>query len=61
MGHGYYLMREGAVEEEPNKVPCPECSLRLYLAKRGKTLSDSVWLFANEGCRSNKRKARGAP
>jgi hypothetical protein len=61
MGHGYYLMREGAVEEEPNKVPCPECSLRLYLAKRGKPLAESVWLCANEECRSNKRKARGAP
>ena len=57
---GYYVMR-GAVEEETNKQPCPECSLRLYLAKRAATLADSVWLCANEECWSNKRKARGAP
>ena len=61
MGHGYYVMREGTVEEETGKQPCPECSLRLYLAKRAATLADSVWLCANEECRSNKRKARGAP
>lgn len=61
MGYGYYVMREGTVEEETGKEPCPECSLRLYLAKRAATLADSVWLCANEECRSNKRKARGAP
>ena len=37
MGRGYYVMRKGAVEDETNKEPCPECSLRLYLAKRGAT------------------------
>lgn len=61
MGRGYYVMREGAVEGETNKQPCPECSLHLYLAKRAATLADSVWLCANEECRSNKQKARGAP
>ena len=53
MGRGYYVMREGAVGDETNKQPCPECSLRLYLAKRSATLADSVWLCANEECPSN--------
>ena len=57
MGHGYYVMREGTAEDETNKQPCPACSLRLYLAKRGPIFADSVWLCANEECPSNKRKA----
>lgn len=56
MGRGYYVMRQGAVEDETNKQPCPECSLRLYLAKRSTTLADSVWLCANEECPSNGRE-----
>jgi hypothetical protein len=56
MGHGYYVVREGAAEDAPYQQPCPACSLRLYMAKRGATLADTVWLCANEGCPSNKRK-----
>jgi hypothetical protein len=55
MGQGYYVMREGSVEDATNKQPCPECSLRLYLVKRSATFADSVWLCANEECPSNKR------
>jgi hypothetical protein len=54
--HGYYVVREGAAEDAPYQQPCPACSLRLYMAKRGATLADTVWLCANEGCPSNKRK-----
>jgi hypothetical protein len=56
MERGYYVMREGEVEDETNKQPCPECSLRLYMAKRATTLPDTLWLCANEKCPSNKRK-----
>ena len=56
MGRGYYVMRENAVEDITNKKPCPDCSLRLYLAKRVPTLGDSMWLCANEQCPSNRRK-----
>jgi hypothetical protein len=56
MGRGYYVMRENAVEDVTNKKPCPDCSLRLYLAKRVPTLGDSMWLCANEQCPSNRRK-----
>jgi hypothetical protein len=31
-----------------NKEPCYECSGRLYMAKRGGTIGDTVWLCANE-------------
>jgi hypothetical protein len=56
MGHGYYVMREGAFEDATNKQPCADCSHFLYMAKRGATMPDTVWLCANEGCPSNKRK-----
>jgi len=55
MGQGYYVMRNGSVEDATNKEPCPECSLRLYLAKRSATFADSMWMCANEECPSNKR------
>jgi hypothetical protein len=61
MERGYYVMREGAAEDETNKQPCPECSRHLYLAKRAATLADSVWLCANENCPSNKQKTKAAP
>jgi hypothetical protein len=55
-GHGYYTLIDGKLDDTTNKQPCPECSLRLYLAKRGTAFADSVWLCANEECPSNKRK-----
>jgi uncharacterized protein CbrC (UPF0167 family) len=56
MKRGYYVMREGTVEDETNKHPCPYCSLRVYLAKRSATFTDAVWLCANDQCPSNRRK-----
>jgi len=56
MGHGYYVMRENAIEDQTNKLPCPECSFRLYLAKRDASLENTLWLCANEECPSNKRR-----
>jgi hypothetical protein len=56
MDRGYYTLIDGKLDDTPNKQPCPECSLRLYMAKRSATLADSVWLCANEDCPSNKRK-----
>jgi hypothetical protein len=58
MGHGYYTLIDGKLDATPNNQACPECSLRLYVAKLGATLADSVWLCANENCPSNKRKTR---
>jgi hypothetical protein len=57
MKHGYYVMREGAFEDATNKQRCPACSFRLYMAKRGVAMEDTVWLCANEGCFSNRSKA----
>ena len=56
-GHGYYVMREGVVEDATNKQPCADCGLLLYMAKRGATIGDTIWLCANEECPSNKRKS----
>ena len=61
VGHGYYVMRDGGVEEATNRHPCAECSHFLYMAKRAATLADSVWLCANENCPSNKQKTKAAP
>jgi len=56
MGRGYHVIRHGAVEDATNIQPCADCSLFLYMAKRGATMADTVWLCANEGCPSNQRK-----
>jgi hypothetical protein len=56
MGNGYYVMRDGAIEDATNKQPCTDCGLFLYVAKRGSTMADAVWLCANEECPSNKSK-----
>jgi hypothetical protein len=56
MEHGYYAIIRGKREDGANKPPCPDCSLRLYLAKRGGMLGDTVWRCANEECPSNQRK-----
>jgi hypothetical protein len=56
MEHGYYTITKGKREEGANKPPCPDCSLRVYLAKRDELNGTSVWLCANEECSSNKRK-----
>ena len=56
MEHGYYAIVRGQREEGANKLPCPGCSLRLYLAKRDATNEASVWLCANKGCPSNQPK-----
>jgi hypothetical protein len=56
MERGYYAITNGRREYGTNKPPCPDCSLRLYMAKRGATLAETVWLCANGGCRSNKRE-----
>ena len=45
---GYYVMRDGAVEDSTNKQSCSECSLFLYMAKRGATMVDTVWVCAND-------------
>jgi hypothetical protein len=58
IGHGYYTLVDGKLHDTTNNQSCPECSLLLYMAKRGPTLADSVWLCANEDCRSNQRKTR---
>lgn len=55
MTHGYYVMRDGAFEDATNK-PCADCSLFLYMVRRGETMGDTVWLCANEKCPSNMRK-----
>ena len=57
MKHGYYVMRGSAFEDATNKKPCPTCSFRLYMAKRGATMEDTVWLCSNEACFSNRSKA----
>jgi hypothetical protein len=54
MGHGYYTLIHGKLDDTPDKQPCPECSFHLYVAKLGATLADSVWLCANEDCPSNR-------
>ena len=51
---GYCVIREGAVEDATNRQPCADCGLFLYMAKRGATMADTVWLCANEKCLSNK-------
>ena len=51
---GYCVIREGAVEDATNRRPCADCGLFLYMAKRGATMADTVWLCANEECPSNK-------
>ena len=56
MGKGYYELVDGKRNDATNKQPCSECSFRVYLAKRGQTLADTVWLCANEECPSNKLK-----
>ena len=53
-GRGYYVVRDGAVEDATNRQPCADCGLFLYMAKRGATMADTVWLCANEECPSNK-------
>ena len=55
--HGYYVVREGPIEDATNKQPCADCGLFLYMAKRGATIGETVWLCANEECRSNRRKS----
>ena len=55
MGNGYYVMREGAIEDATNKQPCTHCGLFLYLTKSGATMADAVWLCSNEECPSNER------
>lgn len=52
--HGYYVIREETVEDATNRQPCAECGLFLYMAKRGETMADTVWLCANEKCPSDK-------
>lgn len=37
MEHGYYAIIRGKREEGANKLHCPQCSLRPYLAMRGAT------------------------
>ena len=56
MGHGYYTLIDGKLDDTTNKRPCPVCSLRLYLARRAATFADSVWKCANEDSPSNKRR-----
>src|SRR5215468_9115369 len=51
---GYYVMRDGAIEDATNKQPCADCGLFLYMAKRGATMADTVWVCVNEECPSNK-------
>ena len=53
MEQGYYAIINGKREYGANKPPCPESSLRLYLAKRGASIGDTVWRCANETCPSN--------
>jgi hypothetical protein len=56
MGHGYHTIEHNDLDPSAtNKQPCYECSRRLYMAKRGATMADTVWLCANEECPSNKR------
>jgi len=49
-------MRDGAIEDATNKQPCADCGLFLYMAKRGATMADTVWVCVNEECPSNKAK-----
>ena len=45
-GRGYYVMRDGAVEDATNRQPCPDCGF--FPISRGATMADTVWLCANE-------------
>ena len=56
MEHGYYAITKGKREDGANMLPCPDCSLRVYLARLGTMNETSVWLCASEECSSNKRK-----
>jgi hypothetical protein len=53
MEHGYYAIVKGKREEGANKLPCPDCSNRLYLVTRGALNEATVWRCANEACPSN--------
>jgi hypothetical protein len=56
MGHGYHAVTDDESDTSAtNRRPCYECSHRLYLAKRGTAMEDTIWLCANEDCPSNRR------
>jgi hypothetical protein len=48
MAHGYYTIVKGKREEGANKLPCPDCSNRLYLVTRGALNEATIWRCANE-------------
>jgi hypothetical protein len=54
------LIKTRAVVRQPqgarNVKPCLECGQNLYLASRGQTTLDNVWLCPNENCPSNRRR-----
>ena len=58
MGLGYHTIEHDDLDPSAtNKDPFYECSHRLYMAKRGGTIGNTVWLCANEECPSNKRES----
>jgi hypothetical protein len=52
MGLGYYEDGKADSKSRSSK-PCTECGFQLYLAKRGETTLDTVWLCANKACPAN--------
>lgn len=60
MGHGYYTLIHSKLDYNPNNQPCPQCSLRLYVAKLGATLADSVCTLRSPNLQSQVQKARDA-
>lgn len=54
MKHGYFRGTLGqSIEESTNVKRCLECREHLYLASRGHTMEDTIWLCSNEICSSN--------
>jgi len=55
------LIKTKAAEREKDNRPtnvkrCLDCGGPLYLAKRGVTTADTVWLCSNKSCPSNRRR-----
>ena len=51
MGHGYFEVVIGdSIQESSNVKRCLECREHLYLAKRGATTAETMWLCSNEIC-----------
>jgi hypothetical protein len=50
---GHFRLVNGEKEIKSRK-PCPECHAHQYLAKRGETTLDTIWLCPNKDCPSKR-------